>query len=230
MSISVTTTQVASRISDVTYVRTRFGLASSDDTNIGDVLDEITDCFKSYLGRTLSYQVYSESVPGYGEHNLRLTNFPIDTTTVSVVYQAPASTASTSVSSTAWSVDKEAGMLYNSTGWKWTASLKGDIKLDPWPASEHESFTVAYGAGYSVPTSQSTNAGATLPLDLRQAYLRTFKLWWSDLYGGSTSFKKFRTDDLEIENYAPPTDELLTGYGDLPSSVERTLDRFKLEW
>ena len=136
------------------------------------------------------------------------------------------------VSSTAYAVDSSAGMLFNSTGWKWTAALKGDVVMDKWPASEDGSYVVTYGAGYHLPSTATPgdpSMGAKFPADLRAAGMRTLKLWWTDLFGGSSDFKKFRTDDLEIENYAPPLDALLLGYGDLPVGVERVLARFKLD-
>lgn len=229
MAITVTTTAQSHRIVDVTYVTARLGLASSDSTNIGDILDEVSDAFDNYLGRTLAFQGYSETVPGYGEHRLRLSNFPVKSTTVSVTYQQPTSTASTSISSTEYDVDYEAGMLYNSTSWKWTASIRGEIDRDYYPASEDESYTVTYSAGYSLPSSGSTSSsGFDLPLDIRSAALRTFQLWWGDLYGGSTSLKRFRTDDLEIENHSPSNEALLLGYGDLPDAVQGILDRYKM--
>ena len=177
----------------------------------------------------ISVEEMLEKVPGYGEARLRLTNAPV-TSTAAVVYQSASSTSSTALTSTEFGIDQDAGMLFSSTGFFWTASFAGDILRQELPPTEFEAYTVTYSAGYSLPTSQSTNTGFRMPLDIRTACLRTFQSWWGDLYGGSTSFKKFRTDDLEIENYAPPVAELLTGYGDLNEGVQEVLDRYKLEW
>jgi hypothetical protein len=226
--VSVTTTAISNELCTPDYVITRFNLASSDEENIEEVLEEVLSAFETYLGRPLARQTYSEKVPGYGEHNLRLSRYPVDTTGVTVTLGLESS--STAISSTEYLIDSSSGMLFNSTGWKWTAAWKGDIKQDKWPGSEEPSYVVTYSAGYHFPSTENPVCGAKFPADLRGAAMRTFQLWWTDLYGGSTDFKRYRTDDLEIENFAPPVKELIQGYGDIPESVERVLDRYKLEW
>lgn len=238
--LSITTDTTETKLVSVAMARRRLGTSSSQDTELGELIDEVSAAIASRIfgvdpgvAPTLGYTVYSETARGYGEHELRLSRWPLLSTTVSVTFQAAGSTASTSVSSTSYNVREGQGTLFATTGWLWTAQYRGDIEADPYPGSEHESFTVAFGAGYRLPSSaSSTQPGHSLPLDLRSAALRLVQGWSADfgLVSASTTFKRIRTDDFEVENFSPKESGGSIAVGEIPDSIGRIIDRYRMEW
>lgn len=233
--LTVTTTGVSGKLISVNDAATRLNVSTSQyGTVLSDLIDEVTAAFNEKCERHLEWQAYTEKIPGSGGFHLHLSNAPVDSTGLSITYQPLTSTSSTAISSTAYRLDAVNGIVYISTGLYDNARLKGDFLADRYSGSEDPAYTVTYTAGYAIP-STSTGSGSKMPLELRSAAFRTVQLWWNDLGldPSSTSFKLIRTEDFELQSFDADARSLsgaAMGIGDLPESVCRILERYKLSF
>ncbi len=237
MSLTTDSTAASLDLVSTTMASSRLNISTTHATVIGDLIEEVSAEFDSYIDRNLAARRYTETVPSFdGSLYLRLSQAPIVTTgaTVVVVHTPIGSTTGSTIASTSYDVLSSLGMIYSATGWDYSGVWRGNISPDRYVRSERENFSVTYTAGYSLPSTASA-VGADLPLTIRSAAIKTVGQWFNDLgfEQSASAFRSIRTEDFEVQAWAP--DEggavgvMKAGYGELDDGVMRILDRFRLD-
>lgn len=158
MALTVSTIAASTRLTTVARVKSELGItASTDDTLIGDLVDRASAAVVSYCHRPFAREVYSETLPGFGDIHLQLARTPL--------VGSPSSVTFDSNTITDYSVaDAEQGWLYRRAGWGSTTQRYPGLMgfgawLDhgwPMPMQDEPSYTVAYTAGYILPSENYT--------------------------------------------------------------------------
>lgn len=153
MGVSVTTPAETRRLARVKAVQDVLGITSDNDL-IADMLDRATAVIEHHCRWPLGFgrQVYSETLPGFGGVHLMLAERPIVAVS-SVTYDGDAITDHSIL-------ERDTGLLYRKAGWTWTVqrepALTGWQRWPglgvPLPGQEEPLFTVAYTAGYILPS------------------------------------------------------------------------------
>lgn len=167
---------------------------------------------ETYLGRPLTLQVYSESLPSYGGRTLILSRTPL--VRVLRFFDSTATSEATAICSSEFRVrDAEAGLLDRDAGFRWTnARYDGEtcfsLGLTPayLPGREERPWLVEYVAGYRVTGSTVTcmgvssgddafTTGITLPDDIVQAVA----VRAAELYSNPMGVSSRRVGDLAVQ-------------------------------
>lgn len=144
MPLSVTTHPLATNLVDRAQLRKEMGLGEEADPILDEMEIEVSAAVVSYCQRPFARAVVSETVPGFGGLTLLLGRTPV---------VAVATVAHDGTLITDYSVyDADSGLLYRALGWRWTAGTGWWLEEQVIPKSETPSFTVAYTAGYLLPT------------------------------------------------------------------------------
>jgi uncharacterized phiE125 gp8 family phage protein len=150
---------------------------ASDDTLIGEIIDEISESVETHLGREVMKKARTEYYNPRGAKDLYLKHRPVDTdeaitiveeTNVPRVYDATALTTSQ------YLLDDEAGVIQRYGG-----SFPSGVK----------SLKVTYTAGWA------TAAGTAVPTDIMKAA----KIWCAQQYYRA----KHGADGISSENMGP---------------------------
>jgi hypothetical protein len=130
---------------------------------------------RSMTNRVYGEERVTESVRGYGRTQLLLERTPL--------VEIHEVTYDSNVLTDSEIHDRNAGVLYRSTGWIWTAGLLPDsagVTRFPAPSSEEPRYIVDYTAGYvlpSFPSSFTLNADSVdLPEDVEDFCLMLVKM------------------------------------------------------
>lgn len=146
MGLSVTTIARNRRLTTIDRVKSVAGVELTPD-----YLDRVSAAIEAFCNRPFAREVYSESLPGFGDIHLQLKRTPV----VSVT-----SVTQDSQVITDYSIAEPAeGTLYRRDGWSWTAQvfegLGGGGRFfdfgQPLPHREEPTYVVAYTAGYLLP-------------------------------------------------------------------------------
>lgn len=122
----------------------------------------VSDACENYCGRPFAKAtVTSERVKGYGTQRLRLRRTPLLSIT-SVVLEG-----ATIDSSGYYIEDADAGLLFRSAGWNWTAFELEAASAPLLAGTEEASFLVSYQGGYVLPWD--TTGTRSLPYDVETA-------------------------------------------------------------
>lgn len=151
MSLSTTTIAATTRLTTVAMVESLIG-ATSDDSLLADLIDQASAAVVGYCHRPFAREVYSESLPGFGDIRLQLARTPVLAVS-SIVDQDGNVITDYSIA------DAERGWLYRRGGWSWSvqayAGLSGGGGFmdfgSPLARQEEPHYTVAYTAGYLLP-------------------------------------------------------------------------------
>lgn len=164
MGLTVTSMAGSTRLCTVAAVQAELGI-STDASLLADMVDRATAAIVSYCNRDFARATFTETLPGFGGIMLQLAKTPI--VSVSTV------TDFSSQVITDYSIeDRERGWLYRRLGWIWPVQtwpgLSGSGALldvgTPLPNQEEPWFSVAYIAGYILP-SQYVIGATTISAD-----------------------------------------------------------------
>lgn len=127
--VTVTERSDATQLIAVTEVRERLGLDSADDSLLTDLGLEAQSLIETYLGRPLTRQKYTETIPGRNQERIYITNLPLDPDSITLTIDGTANTDYVIESN-------ETGQLYLSGGW---------------PDTLEQDISATYHAGYLLP-------------------------------------------------------------------------------
>lgn len=137
MSLRVLVASSTAKLMSLADVKLRLGITdSSQDTVLGQIIDDASSAIATYLGRDLARQRYLETVAGTGRVRLLLSRYPLDRDSITLTID--------DLADTDWSVeDAETGRLWRDSGWP--AGI--------WAIGEEpeRSTAVTYKAGYVLP-------------------------------------------------------------------------------
>lgn len=146
-----------------------------DDQEMIDIIIEISYELKERCNREFYYKYNEvEMLSAFASPYLRVKRHtPIDVTqTISVVFDSAAFDPSI------YTVpNPNLGIIYNRTGWYWTAPLLPNVQQDPFPGYENPLYQVTYSGGWVTPQQAADNpsdpilAVRTLPYDIERACL-----------------------------------------------------------
>lgn len=153
---------------------------TSADANLAGLIRAASVWAESYVGRPLTVQSYTELRPAYGRQRLMLTYTPIRA--VPQLLDDPDTGSASAISTTEYTVEREAGFLRRPLGWAWTAPTEYNLEARPVSGQEQETWRIDYVSGYTyggVDTGSAnwstaagtTSTGRTLPEDIEQAVL-----------------------------------------------------------
>jgi hypothetical protein len=193
--LRVCTSSTETTLLSLESYKTAIGTTSTaDDGKILAALARATSLVEAYVGYPLRRQVYSESVPGYGGNELRVSRVPIHAIE-SVLYSME------QVDPTSYEIgDAEAGFIHRPMGWPWTAGVEYDLGPHIVPKSELNSFTATYEAGFCVNGSTADGwltTGEPVPADIESSLVTAATFLYKSA-GRDPSVTSKRIGDLSI--------------------------------
>lgn len=201
-------------------VKTELGISgSTEDDYISRLINAVSDMIRFYCGRTFYYEEdIEESVAGYGQTRLLVSRTPIVGSISSITYEG------TAIDTTIYSVeDADAGIIYCSYGFNWTAQLTGKSIGEATPGTEALSYVVTYDGGYYTPQQYVVDNGTdrSLPYDLEDACIQLV----AGRYRAKGRDPRISAEHLKSwgANYGGPEDRSHA----IPASIRSTLDRYK---
>lgn len=155
MALSLTTIATTRRLTRLERVKQDLDItASTYDALLLRLIDEATAAIEAFCNRPYGFarQVYSETLPGFGDVHLGLACAPLVAVS-SVTYNSTDTITDYSIA------DRDHALLYRRVGWAWTAQVDAGFTGrqrwpgfgNPLPRSEEPLYTVAYTAGYLLP-------------------------------------------------------------------------------
>lgn len=186
MGLSVTTIAASKRLTAVSVVEGLIG-GTSDDSLLGELIDQASDAIVAYCRRPFAREVYSERLPGYGGIRLQLARTPV--VAVSSVLDQDDNII------TDYSIDDATrGWLYRRPGWAWAVQAyaglgAGGRFMDfgaPLPNQEEPHYTVAYTAGYVMPAANRIDATTLSAAAADNSFNDSANLFASALRAGDT--------------------------------------------
>lgn len=168
MTITVLTPPECEDFTTLDAVKAYLNIAdASQDAKITQGIKYAGDFIRRFTGHTFARQTVIETVRGFGTNYLMLSLYPI-TDIAAVLFNGEAVT-DYELS------NPEAGLLFRSIGWDWSAASFGSISADPVPNSEDFIYSVQYTGGYCMPCAGGCTR--TLPYDLEQAAIEIVSLY-----------------------------------------------------
>lgn len=133
------------------------------DTPLERYIQSVSAAFETLCDRKFHFGAgIVEKVPGYGTRLVVLSRRPVVSVSSVVVDGATLSSGDYELH------DAEAGLLYRSCGWPWTASTQASATYYQVPGTEERSIAVTYTGGYVTPVQATAQLPRTLPYDLEQ--------------------------------------------------------------
>lgn len=179
--------------------------ASTYDTQLEDLIDEISDAIESYVGHDLHYEEdIEEKVQAGDRYLLKVSRTPV-VAVVSVAYDG------TALDSALYEIESaNAGMIRLLTGpyhddWSWALFAAQRV-----PGTARKLMTITYDGGYTLPASGSQ----TLPKTITRAATSACVAAW--LARGRDLTITSRTLGKWAESYGAMGDASMTG---LPPAV-----------
>lgn len=178
MSITITTAAESYKLITVAQFKANIGLTTStDDTEIGLMIDRVSAQIVAYCNQNFAKQTYTETLSGSGGKNLLLTNTPIVSIT-SITYDGTLVEASEYVLQ-----EPGIGIVWNNNCWNYT---RGEYQ-----------YSVVYLAGYILPSF--TTGTPNLPLDIQAACLEMVKTMYYGRTRDSSISKEAVPDVYSVE-------------------------------
>ena len=206
MAITVTSAATSSKLTTLAAAKVELNITSTAyDSRLNSLIQQASDIITRYTGRTFARQTYTETLASNGGPVLILENTPI--VSISLVTDD-----GTTVSSTTYSIEnRDAGLLFNPSGWRNTMLYVSNIEGFALGVNYGKrSWSVSYTAGYKLPGSTSASTGPTLPTDVERACLEIVKGSYLRL-GADPAVKSQRTGeawetlfDIEKTQGLPP--------------------------
>lgn len=200
-------------LTTVSTIEGELGLGAGSATALLErLINGASEAIERFCGRHFEYEAnISEKVAGYGGVRLVVSRTPV-VSIASIAYNG------STISSSEYSIeDADAGLIYRSTGWKWTAIRRPDITQDRLPGTEQKLFTVTYTGGYVTPQQAADNPALTrsLPYDLEQACIDAVVTWYRDRgENRNITSEKVMSASLSYNRHAlpEPVQEMLAPY------------------
>lgn len=169
MALTVITAATNRKLASLSDVLAELPAAATADSDwLERQILKASQRVETYCDRIFAKQTYRETLPGYGDHILQLTHYPVlDDPEVEVSLRG--------LPVTTFSVEADVGQLYSEHGWEWTVVAGWGMTAQPIPGSEAPSFSVDYAAGYVLPDDDDDT---TLPEDIQDAVVEIVKLRW----------------------------------------------------
>jgi len=159
----------------LTRLKAQLGITDpAEDELLTYLLDAASSFIVDYTGREFARERIKETVPGYGTTNLLLSRGYVDTVN-SVTHEAEILTD--------YIIENpEAGILYRSRGWVWTAGTGFQLTMRPIAGTEEPKFVIDYYGGYwlSSFTGMKPDGIQALPASLEQACIELIRLWYTE--------------------------------------------------
>ena len=181
------------------------------DPLLTELIEQASAIIVAYCDRPFAQEVYSETLPGFGDVELMVSRTPIIGTPT--VFHNGDPIIDFTIES------PEAGILRRDNGWSWTAPFFQHLVGHPIAGAEDPQFTVNYTAGYILPDDQ---ANRTLPLDIERAAIELVRATYLSRTRDPAVVSE-RVGDYAV-TYARPGEEPESG---LPPRVEALLTRWK---
>ena len=155
-------------------VKSHLGVTSSgDDAALQRFINAAVEFMKEYTGRSFARTEVKEYIRGFGTSQLMLSSTPIKSVTcVTVDGEAV----------TDYDIrDKDAGFLYRSQGWDWTAGITWYYQPRRYAGSEDAEFEVTYWGGYwlNTFTGSKPSDAIAVPASLEMIFLDLVKFWYT---------------------------------------------------
>lgn len=154
-------------LTTLTRVKTELGISGSgEDSYLEGLIDSVSGRIASFCNRTFQYgEDIEETVPGYAWTALLLSRCPIVEIDSIVLDGSTVSADSYKIKSA------NAGIVYNETGWAWTALSGGSVAGDRLAGTEDPLYVITYTGGYVTPQQAADDVTLTrnLPYDLEDA-------------------------------------------------------------
>lgn len=190
MLITVTATSTDDQLTTTEAVKERLGLsltATSEDDYLDSIISRASRWAETYIGRgPLTAQSYREALSGYGGRRMPVSRRPVRA--ITGLWDATDTGQATTVLSSEFSLDREAGHLEREEGWYWDAPgvpRPHAIPLSPsfYPGEERRDWLSDYVAGWTyagIDTGSdnwstekgTTSTGRTLPYDVEDAVIQ----------------------------------------------------------
>jgi hypothetical protein len=200
-------------------VKTRLGIEGNhDDELLNGLIDEATGLIESFVGRRLTEEAYTESIPGNARKYIVLERTPIVSLTSSI-FQGDTQTDVTIY-------DQYAGILFRENGFTKVSSIYSHLGQDHLNGFENVDWEFNYLAGYRE-AGQTAAVGEFGPdFALSSLAYRSFM----SLYGPrkrDTAIKSLKVDGIEETYQTDSTSDGTVGASGLPISVEKGLAQFR---
>jgi hypothetical protein len=142
MGLIVTTKADVTDLIELATIKTRLGISgSSEDSLLGELIDEASSAIVDYVGRDLARQTYAETMKGLGRTRALLSRFPVDSDSVTATIEG--------VAETGFAVQNaETGILWLEDAWD-----------DRW--EDEETVSVSYKAGFLIPQTATAKGNVT---------------------------------------------------------------------
>ena len=178
--ISVCTSATGNQLTTVDALKALlFGAtatSTAQDSLLESSIDRASSLVQEFLGYPVARQVYSETVPAFGDNQLMLSRTPV------VAVESLTDSEDNLIDSTGYALEEpDAGILRRDEGFPWTVGVQFELDPRPVPGSEKREYVCVYEAGYTLSCSTSTDGwvsnttGRTLPSWLEYAALETAK-------------------------------------------------------
>lgn len=150
-------------------VETELGDTSPADAYIQRLINAVSEQIAAYCGRTFYYEeAIEEDVPGYGNTLIHVSRTPL-LSIDSITFEG------STVDSDDYSIySADAGSIFTSYGWYWTACSNTSPAPIGLVGTEDKDYTVTYDGGYVTPqqAADDENLTRSLPYDLEDACIR----------------------------------------------------------
>lgn len=162
----------ANALTTLATVKEELGISTTQwDAQLERRINVASDAIQTYLGRPLERAtVTSERVKGYGDQRILLLRTPVVSIT-SIIY------GGATIDAAGYYIENaDAGIVFRSSGWEWTAIERTDsILQEKQPGTEEGLLLVTYVGGWQTPAQGGTR---TLPFDIEQACVDTVVQGW----------------------------------------------------
>lgn len=228
--LSVVTSSTDDQYTTTSAVKDLIGTtATSDDALINTLISRASRWAESYIGYPLGVASYRESLSGYGGRRMMLSRHPVRG--VASFWNATDTGSATTILSSEFRVDYEAGFVDRDAGFAWDAPvIPGTfaVSLDAhfWAGEEYPDWLVDYKAGYTyagistgsgnwTTAGGTTSTGRSLPEDIEEAV----RYRAAAIYEGMQGVTARKVGPLSIQyatgadgNTIDPAEELLAPY------------------
>lgn len=178
------------------------------DSLVGDLLDEASERAVGIVGRSLARAQYSQFLPGYGTHQLKLARGPLegDSASVSVLLRG------TPVDPSVYAVDSVHALLVRTDDglWDLTARYAGHAPGEAIQVGSDLSFVYSvpsYWAGYRMPEQSGSDPGTPFPASLRKVAIDMVVDALREIWRGGAKLKSVKKADREIQWYGRDLDD-----------------------
>ena len=208
--LTVTTTSPDDQYATTEGVKNLLGIsATSDDTMISNMISRASRRADSYVGYPIGLAGYRETLSGYGGRRMMLSRRPVRG--VESFWNATDTGTATTMLSSEFKVDLDAGFIERDEGFEWDApavprTFAFPLASHPFAGEEEAPWLADYIAGYSydgigatedlyTTRGGTTSTGRTLPEDIEAAVIH----WAAAAYENEHGVTERKVGDLQVK-------------------------------